>query len=203
MALFEGPQVDNRIECIVRINSIQTSVGLAGIQSVLDSHSPPPALMLPKVRSPEEIKLLDELLQESSRGTRLNIIRETNAEREADYEIAQASSRIEALFFGGVDMAADLRCQNSWEPLLYARSRVVHAAAAAGIDVIDAPYLNLDDLDGMKREACLAQELGFSGKGAIHPKQISILNQVFTPTEGEVAYAKKICTPMSQPMAAS
>ena len=140
MALFEGPQVDNRIECIVRINSIQTSVGLAGIQSVLDSHSPPPALMMPKVRSPEEIKLLDELLQESSRDTRLNIIRETNAGREADYEIAQASSRIEALFFGGVDMAADLRCQNSWEPLLYARSRVVHAAAAAGIDVIDAPY---------------------------------------------------------------
>ena len=89
-------------------------------------------------------------------------------------------------------MAAELHCRNAWEPLLYARSRVVHAAAAAGVDVIDVPYLNLNDLSGMEREARLARELGFSGKGAIHPKQIPILNRVFTPTEAEIADARKI-----------
>ena len=65
-------------------------------------------------------------------------------------------------------------------------------AAAAGIDVIDVPYLDLHDLSGMEREACLARELGFSGKGAIHPKQIPILNQVFTPSESEISHAQKI-----------
>ena len=100
--------------------------------------------------------------------------------------------RFNALFFGGVDMAAELRCKNAWEPLLYARSRVVHAAAGAGIDAIDVPYLDLQDLDGMETEACLARDLGFSGKGSIHPKQIAILNRAFTPDDAAVAQARKI-----------
>ena len=58
-------------------------------------------------------------------------------------------------------MAAELRCDNAWEPLLYARSRVVHAAASAGLDVIDVPFLDLDDPEGMEREARLAKGLGF------------------------------------------
>jgi citrate lyase beta subunit len=89
-------------------------------------------------------------------------------------------------------MAAELRCSNAWEPLLYARSRVVHAAASAGIDAIDVPYLDLEDPDGMARGATLARELGFSGKGSIHPKQIPILNDVFTPSESEIAHARRI-----------
>ena len=89
-------------------------------------------------------------------------------------------------------MAAELRCSNAWEPLLYARSRVVHAAASAGIDAIDVPYLDLEDTDGMAQEATLARELGFSGKGSIHPKQIPILNDVFTPSESEIAHARRI-----------
>ena len=89
-------------------------------------------------------------------------------------------------------MAAELRCSNAWESLLYARSRVVHAAASAGIDSIDVPYLDLEDPDGMAREATLARDLGFSGKGSIHPKQIPILNNVFTPSELEIAHARRI-----------
>ena len=89
-------------------------------------------------------------------------------------------------------MAAELRCANAWEPLLYARSRVVHAAASAGLDVIDVPYLDLDDLEGMVHAAQQARELGFSGKGAIHPKQIEALNQVFTPSGEEIARARQI-----------
>ena len=54
---------------------------------------------------------------------------------------------------GGMDMAAELRCRNAWEPLLYARARVVHAAAVAGLDVIDVPYLDLEDPEGMVAEA--------------------------------------------------
>jgi (S)-citramalyl-CoA lyase len=192
LTLFATPQANDGVERIVRINCLRSAFGLADVQAVLDTPAPPSGLMLPKVISPDEITWLDDLLTERGHDTRLHIIIETNAALESTYEIAQASPRIEALFFGGVDMAAELRCQNAWEPLLYARSRVVHAAAAAGIDVIDVPYLNLDDLDGMEQEACLARELGFNGKGAIHPKQIPILNRVFTPSETEIAYAQKI-----------
>ena len=77
---------------------------------------------------------LDDLLTERGHDTRLHIIIEMNAGLEAVFDIARSSPRIDALFFGGVDMAADLRCKNAWEPLLYARSRVVHAAASIGVE---------------------------------------------------------------------
>ena len=61
-----------------------------------------------------------------------------------------------------------------------------------GVDVIDVPYLDLEDMNGMKKEAELVRNLGFTGKGSIHPKQINILNEVFTPSEAEINKAKKI-----------
>jgi (S)-citramalyl-CoA lyase len=192
LGLFAEPQADDGVERIVRINCLREAFGLADVQAVLATDTPPPALMLPKVKSPDEIVWLDDLLTERGHPTRLHVIIETNAGLEAVHDIARASSRIDALFFGGVDMAAELRCKNAWEPLLYARSRIVHAAASVGIDAIDVPYLDLEDLPGMEQEASLARDLGFSGKGSIHPKQIPILNGVFTPDEAQVAHARRI-----------
>ena len=192
IALFEQPQTDDGVERIVRINCLHEAFGLADVQAVLATETPPPALMLPKVGTPEEIVWLDTLLTERGHDTRLHIIIETNRGLQAAFEIAQSSSRIDALFFGGVDMAAELRCENAWEPLLYARSRVIHAAATVGLDVIDVPYLDLQDPDGMVIEARKAKALGFSGKGSIHPKQIAALNTVFTPSEAEIARARRV-----------
>ncbi len=190
--LFESPQADDGVERIVRINSLREGFGIADVQAVLASDSPPPALMMPKVRSPDEVVLLDNLLSERGHGTRLHVIIETNAGLEAAHDIAHCSPRIDAMFFGGVDMAAELRCRNAWEPLLYARSRVVHAAASAGLDVIDVPYLDLQDAEGMERAAIQARDLGFCGKGAVHPKQIAALNAVFTPSAERIAQARRI-----------
>ena len=192
LALFEGSHANDGVERIVRINCLQEAFGLADVQAVLATDTPPPGLMLPKVRSSEEIIWLDNLLSERGHTTRLHIIIETNAALELVHDIARASPRIDALFFGGIDMAAELRCHNTWDSLLYARSRVVHAAASTGVDAIDVPYLDLGDLQGMEREAQRAFELGFSGKGSIHPKQIPILNGVFTPDEERVSHAKRI-----------
>ncbi len=192
IALSTQPQADDGVERIVRINCLRSAVGLDDVKAILATDTPPPALMLPKVVSPEEVIWLDDLLSERGHDTRLHIIIEMNAGLEAVFDIARSSSRIDALFFGGVDMSADLRCKNAWEPLLYARSRVVHAAASVGVDAVDVPYLDLDDLEGMKAQAQLAKDLGFSGKGAVHPKQISALNEVFTPSPEEVAKAQKI-----------
>ncbi len=192
MKLFESPQADDGVERVVRINSLREGFGMADVQAVLATDTPPPALMLPKVRSPDEVALLDGLLTERGHDTRLHVIIETNAGLEAAWDIAHASPRIDALFFGGVDMAAELGCENAWEPLLYARSRVVHAAAGAGLDAIDVPWLDLEDPDGMERAAVQARELGFSGKGAVHPRQIAALNAVFTPSAERIARARRI-----------
>jgi len=192
LALFETPQANDGVERIVRINCLRESFGFADVQAVLATETPPPALMLPKVRTPEEVVWLDDLLTERGHGCRLHIIIESNDGLEAAFEIARCSDRIDAMFFGGVDMAAELRCQNAWEPLLYARSRVVHAAAAAGLDVIDVPFLDLEDPQGMEREAVLARDLGFSGKGSVHPKQIPALNAVFTPDAAAIDRARRI-----------
>jgi (S)-citramalyl-CoA lyase len=193
MALFAEPQAeDDGIERIVRINCLREAFGLADVQAVLAADNPPPALMLPKVRTADEVVWLDELLTERGHPTRLHVIIETNPGLEAVYEIARCSERLDALFFGGIDMAAELRCSNAWDALLYARSRVVHAASSVGLDVIDVPYLDLQDPKGMETAARQARDLGFSGKGAIHPKQIASLNAVFTPDAAQIERARRI-----------
>ena len=148
--------------------------------------------MMPKVQTPDEVVLLDDLLTERGHDTRLHVIIETNAGLEAAFDIANCSARIDAMFFGGVDMAAELGCRNEWEPLLYARSRVVHAAASAGLDAIDVPVPR-SGRSG-RHGACGHPSTGpgFSGKGAVHPKQIAALNEVFTPSADQIARARRI-----------
>ncbi len=192
LELFANPQADDGIERIVRVNALSTDDGEADMAAILGADSPPPAIMLPKVNSPEEVRGVAEAFDNAGLATRLQAIIETNKGLEAAYEIAHASPRLDALLFGAVDLAAELRCDNSWEAMLYARSRTVHAAAAAGIDVIDVPWLDLADMDGLRREAEASAGLGYTGKGAIHPKQIAVINDVFSPDPGAIAYARKV-----------
>ncbi|MDA8553424.1 CoA ester lyase [Alphaproteobacteria bacterium] len=192
LALFAQPQADDGVERILRINSMRERFGIEDVQAILASATPPPALMMPKVRTPDEVVMLDQLLSEAGHATRLHVIIETNEGLEAAFAIAKCSSRIDGLFFGGVDMAAELRCVNAFETMIYARSRVVHAAAAAGLDAVDVPFLDLDDPAGMRIEAEKVRDLGFSGKGSVHPKQIAALNEVFTPSEEKIARARRV-----------
>ena len=150
LRLFEKKQDNDGIERILRINCLREKFGIDDVHAIIETDTPPPVLMLPKVKTSEEVILLDNLLTERGHNCRLHIIIETNEGLENAYEISNCSKRVDALFFGGVDMSAELRCANKWEPLLYARSRIVHAAASAGIDAIDVPFLDLDDPEAMK-----------------------------------------------------
>ena len=185
-------KINNDVELVVRVNCQRTKPGLLDLEAFISSKLNVKALMLPKVKTPDEITFIDDLLTDCNMDTDLHVIMETNEALQNIYDIAHASKRIVALYFGGVDMAAELRVDNKWENLVYARSKLVHAGASAGLDVIDVPYLDLENMDGMKKEAELVRNLGFTGKGSIHPKQIKILNQVFTPPEDEILKAKKI-----------
>ena len=185
-------EVKNGVELVVRVNCQRTKFGLLDLEAFISSKLPIKALMLPKVKTPEEITFIDNILTDCGLDTDLHVIMETNEALESIYEIAHASKRIVALYFGGVDMAAELRVPNEYKNLIYARSKLVHAGASVGVDVIDVPYLDLDDMDGMKKESELVRDLGFTGKGSIHPKQINILNEIFTPSKEEIMKAKKI-----------
>ena len=139
-------EVKNDVELVVRVNCQRTKPGLLDLEAFISSKLKVKALMLPKVKTPDEITFIDDLLSDCNLDTDLHVIMETNEALENIYDIAHSSKRIVALYFGGVDMAAELRVPNSYENLIYARSKLVHAGASVGVDVIDVPYLDLEDM---------------------------------------------------------
>jgi (S)-citramalyl-CoA lyase len=192
LTLFADMPETGGVECVVRINTIRSADGLKDLSAIIAADTPPDAIMLPKVKSAEEIQLIDELLIDSCAHIRLHVIIETNDGLYRCYDIAKSSARIDSLLFGAVDMAAELRVEPVWGPLFRARSQLVHAAAGAGLDLIDVPFLDLEDMAGLKEEAERCAALGFTGKGAIHPKQIATLNEAFSPSEAQIDYARRV-----------
>jgi citrate lyase beta subunit len=191
MPLFDGPQTD-RIERLVRINGVRTPFGLKDLLAIVEHPTPPDGVMLPKVESADEVRIVDALLQRAARPVGLHVIIESNAGLDQARAIAAAARSIRSLLFGAVDMAAELGSALDFTSLLYARSRVVHAAASCGLDAIDVPYLDLDDEAGLVRECRLVRDLGFTGKAAIHPRQLGPINAAFTSDAARIAYARKV-----------
>jgi (S)-citramalyl-CoA lyase len=190
MPLFDGAR--DGIERVVRINGVRTGFGLKDLLAIVEHPSPPDAIMLPKVESADEVRIVDALLQRAARQIGLHVIIESNAGLEQALAIGRACPSIRSLLFGAVDMAAELGAAMDFTSMLYARSRVVHAAASCGLDAIDVPYLDLEDEAGLSLECRLVQALGFSGKAAIHPKQLGPINRAFTPDAARIAYASKV-----------
>ncbi|MFW5659794.1 MAG: aldolase/citrate lyase family protein, partial [Oceanicaulis sp.] len=94
--------------------------------------------------------------------------------------------------FGGGDMAADLGVAMDWEPLLFARSQIVAACAAANVPAIDVPFLDVTDEAGLAHEAERSKALGYAAKACIHPAQITGVHHVFTPSPEDVSHAERV-----------
>jgi (S)-citramalyl-CoA lyase len=190
MPLFDGAA--DGIERVVRINGLRTPFGLKDLLAIIEHPTPPDAIMLPKVESADEVRIVAALLERAARPIGLHVIIESNAGLEHALAIAAAAPSIRALLFGAVDMAAELGAAMDFTSMLHARSRVVHAAASRGLDAIDVPWLDLADETGLALECRLVQALGFTGKAAIHPRQLGPINAAFTPDAARVAYARKV-----------
>lgn len=110
------------------------------------------------------------------------------------YEIASASENVCSLAIGLEDYTADLGTQRTDEgkESFFARSVIVNAAKASGIQAIDTVFSDVSDMEGLKKSVLEAKSLGFEGKGCIHPRQIKIINESFAPNEAEIEKAKKI-----------
>lgn len=176
----------------LRVNGLRTRTGLDDLRLLLESRTGPDAVILPKVETPDEPRLADAWLAEAGSRAALVALVESARGVEAAPEIARSTPRLSALMFGAADLAADLGAPAAWEPLLYARSRVVAAAAAAGIGAIDAPYFDLKDQAGLEAELRAAVALGFAAKAAIHPGQVAAINAALTPSAAAVAEAREI-----------
>ncbi len=187
--LSEGRQGPERA---VRINSLKTVDGLRDLTSIAEAVPADGVLLLPKVDGPEELAIAEAILVESGSGSRLGALVESVDGLEHVQAIASASSRLEFLLFGAVDLAAELGCDLCQASLMYARSRIVHAARRAGIAAFDAPSLDFRNLEALEDEARMAKSLGFSGKAVLHPDNVPVVNSVFSPTPEEVANARRV-----------
>jgi (S)-citramalyl-CoA lyase len=181
-----------RLPCALRINAPVTRTGIEDLRSLLESSAAPDYIILPKCDSPAFIRMVRTLLDQAAKDTEMIALIESAKAVEALPDIVGSEVRPGALMFGAADMEADLGAKTGWEPLLFVRSRIVQVAASAGIVAVDSPFFDIADLEGLKKETTAARDLGFHGKAAIHPKQISVINEVFVPSDEEVAKARQI-----------
>lgn len=179
-------------ERALRINPVRSLDGARDLASLAD-HAPFAAglLVLTKVDDPEELRIVDALLTEHGSGLGVIPLIETALGLEAVMAIA-AAPRVANLLFGAVDLAAELGIPVAHEPLLYARSRVVHAAKRAGVGVFDVPSLDFRNLEAVRSESEVAKQMGFTGKAVLHPSNVAVVNSVFTPSTDEIAAAESI-----------
>jgi (S)-citramalyl-CoA lyase len=176
----------------LRINAMRTRSGLRDLDALVQNDAQPDFIIIPKVESAAEVNLVAELLTEGGKSTAIVAMIESARAIHRLEEIAESNVRLSYLLFGSADLAADLRAENTWEALLYARSRAVGAAALANLPVIDAPTFDLSSNGALKADLQAGRALGFGGKAAIHPKQVAEINQAFTPSSEEVNAARKI-----------
>ncbi len=186
-------------EMIVRINSIDTPYWKEDVKAILPYK--PGLIMLPKTGTASDVLAANEWITqvEKELGLEENTVGlmpliETAMGVENAFSIASACSRVKALFLGAEDLTADLRCKRTKEgrEIEYARTRLVVAARAAGVDVYDTPFTDVNDDEGIVADAVLAKALGFTGKASISPRHVEVINRVFSPTQKEVDYAYEV-----------
>lgn len=188
-----------RTEVIVRVNGLNTPYGRDDFEAMV--RAKPDAIRLPKTETPEDIEEADELITqiENQIGMEQGSVKLMAAIESAlgvinAYKIAVASKRLIGIAIGAEDFVTDLKTTRSSEgiELLTARSQILYAARAAGIDAIDTVFSDVNDEEGFIREVKLIKQMGYDGKSIIHPRQIDIVHKIFTPTEDEIKTSIRI-----------
>jgi citrate lyase subunit beta / citryl-CoA lyase len=181
------------VEKVVRVNGLNTPFGKDDIEAMV--RAKPDTIRLPKTETAEDVIEADELITkiEKTIGMEHGTIKMMAAVESAlgvinAFKIATASKRLTGIAIGAEDFVTDLKTTRSPDgiELLMARSQILLAARAAGIDALDTVFSNVNDGEGFAKEVRLIKQLGFDGKSIINPRQIEIVNQIFNPTEDEI-----------------
>lgn len=180
--LPEGCQVG------VRINASNTADGIADLHELLQQGAAPAFVMVPKVESAPTVQQLIELLPDAT--TILPIIE--SARGIAASAAVFAVPEIRLALFGAVDYVADIGCALSWDALLLPRQQLVQSAAASDVTVLDGPYTDVKDLDGLAEQTRRARTLGLRARSAIHPAQIPVIHEALLPDAQQIAQAQRV-----------
>lgn len=172
----------------VRISAIDTSDGQRDLQALAEAAVAPAFVMLAKTESAAQLRALAAGLPVLP----LIALVETATGLHAADDLARAHPQLQALMLGGADLAADLGCALAWEPLLYARSRLVAAAALAKLAIIDVPWLDVADPAGAEAETRRVAALGYTAKALIHPTQVAPVHAGLAPEPQALAHARRI-----------
>ena len=186
-------------DVIVRINAIDTPFWQKDLDAIIPQK--PAMIMPPKVSCAQDVLAVDAYISklEEKLGLEKNAVAlipliETALGVENAFAIATATKRVKAIFLGGEDLTADLHCKRTKEgnEINYARCRMVCAARAAGIEVYDTPFTDVNDDEGIYTDAQYAKSLGFTGKSAISPRHVGAINEVFSPSQKDIDYAYEV-----------
>jgi citrate lyase subunit beta/citryl-CoA lyase/(S)-citramalyl-CoA lyase len=183
----DGPAVG------VRINGMATLDGFADVLALAQADGAPDFIMIPKAAGPAELRQLGEVL--GARASALWPIVESAVGLRHAWEIADAPG-VAGLLFGGADYSADVGSTMEWDALAHARGTLAAAAAAGGgqggRQLLDVPYLDVTDADGLRATTARTLAMGFTGRACIHPSQVAVVNEVYTPSDAEVERARAV-----------
>jgi citrate lyase subunit beta/citryl-CoA lyase/(S)-citramalyl-CoA lyase len=175
----------------IRMNSLTTLDGIKDLAALSDYTARPDLIVIPKVESARDIELVAAALDTDDYTPDIWALIESPRAFTTLPAIMRAP-RLGGVIFGSADYAASVRCGLGWEALHYARSALVNAATAANLPAIDAPTWTIDDPGILRHDAERAKELGFYGKGCVHPRHVQVINDVFTPTTEEITQARAV-----------
>ena len=187
---------ESRKEVMVRVNGMDTAWGIRDLLAICPCR--PDAVIVPKADERALIvadRILDVLERENGMNPgsiSLIPLFETAYSIANPLSILQVTPRIDGLQLGAEDLTKEMEIDRTsqGEEIRYARNQVAAAGKACKLDILDTPYTGIHDLDGLRRDSITARQIGFTGKVCIHPSHISVINEVFSPSEAEIAFAR-------------
>jgi citrate lyase subunit beta/citryl-CoA lyase len=190
--VLTDPEFDPDCEVCVRVNA-DPATAAEDLDAVLVDSAELDSVMVPKAESDAGVRRIEELVRE--RGADLPLLALCESARGVlNAEDIAATPAVEAVLFGAEDLSADIGATRTegGEEVSYARQHVVLAAAAADVDAIDTVFTDIEDTDRLAEETAFAAQLGYDGKMAIHPGQVPVINEAFTPNPEDVEWAEKV-----------
>ncbi|VGV58111.1 citrate (pro-3S)-lyase subunit beta [Streptococcus pyogenes] len=186
------------VETVVRVNGLD-SCGALDIEAVVLAGVN--VIRLPKTETAQDIVDVEAVIErvERENGIEVGRTRMMAAIESAEgvlnaREIAKASKRLIGIALGAEDYVTNMKTRRypDGQELFFARSMILHAARAAGIAAIDTVYSDVNNTEGFQNEVRMIKQLGFDGKSVINPRQIPLVNEIYTPTEKEIDHAKQV-----------
>lgn len=182
---------ETNTDIFIRINPLDSPYFYDDLNYLKDTKIK--GILLPKA-GVESIIALDKFLEENGLDFEIIALVESAIGLETTFEILQNSKRISGLFLGAEDLTLDLGAKRSKgsREIDYARAKIISAAKSMGVQAIDTPFTDTDDIEGLKEDIVLAKDLGMTGKAVISPRHVEYVNKLFSPSKEEIDYSQRV-----------